>query len=167
MKERQESINQEGILPTYETLQIQLQVAQSERDVLKKELHESRESVREEIMMELLNELNSENNRYPLDNLYKNVSELNKIPRSDLIRVPPYAAMVSNEKNLLKAFERLGLKPFGVVGEKFELTPDRFEDFYLEGKPITEGETKIVEIISPGWEYKGKRISLPKVIVVD
>lgn len=167
MKERQKSINQEGVPPTYETLQSQLEIVQNERDALKKELREGRENMREEILTELFNELNSEYNRHPLDELYKNVSKLNEIPRSDLIRVPPYVAMVSNEKSLLKAFERIGLKPFGNVGEKFELTPEKCENFELEGLPIAEGETKTVEIVSPGWEYKGKRIFLPKVMVVD
>jgi len=67
----------------------------------------------------------------------------------------------------LRAFERLGLKAFGNIGETFELTPDKLDDFELIGAPIAQGETKTVEIVSPGWKYNDKIISLPKVSVVD
>ncbi len=67
----------------------------------------------------------------------------------------------------LRAFERLGLKSFGNIGETFELTPDKFDSFELQGLPIPQGETKTVEIVSPCWRYKDKLISLPKVRVVD
>lgn len=168
MSEHEKSPDPQSVTPPYETLRLQLEIAQNERASLRRELAGNRERIREEVIIEFLNAINSADARYTLDELYKSVSRLRQMSRDELRKLPaPFQGMAANERNLLLAFERFGLKPFGNIGETFEFTPDKFDDFDLEWPPITQGETKTVEIVSPGWKYNDNLIFLPKVRAVE
>jgi len=151
------------------TLEMQLRIAQAERDSLIQALKEKEEASEAEAIMEWVRQMNSEESRYALDEVFKNVNLVEAIRRTKEITKLPRGvpALIAAARNFFKMFEKIGLKQYGQVGAMIQLTDDLLDEYELEGLPFEPGEDRKVEVVGPGWQYHGETILLPRVRRID
>ncbi len=138
--------------------------------LLLKNLQENFETQLEESKTEeqekLLSLLNSEKYGYILDLLFSTKKGFSQM-RQKKIPVPMELKNVQTlTRRLSEFFEDFGIEPIRELNEELIITSNDTEKYQYEGSPFkNSGETKLVEIVSPGWQIADRDIILsnPKV----
>ncbi len=95
------------------------------------------------------------------ENLRRLRSEGFQVPH-EIESVPPCVRM------FMRALRSLGAEPIRTPGETLEITLEESEDYDYSGSDFADdvaasGERKRVQVLTPGWRYKGAVFSAPRV----
>jgi hypothetical protein len=150
-------------------LEMQLRIAQAERESLAQALREQEEASKVEALIEWIRQMNSAESRYALDEVFKNVALVEKLRRMQGITQLPRGipGLIAATRNFFKVFAKVGVTQYGEVGTTISLTDDVLDEYELDGPPFEPGQERKVEIVGPGWQHRGETILLPRVRRID
>lgn len=151
------------------TLEMQLRIAQAERASLAQALREQEETSMVEALIDWIRQMNSVESRYALDEVFKNVALVEELRRMKGIAQWPRGipGLIAATRNFFKVFAKFGVTQYGDVGTTISLTDDVLDEYELDGSSFEPGEERKVEIVGPGWQYRGETILLPRVRRID
>lgn len=148
-----------------EQLNLQLQIAQQENEFLRKEMARLKERTRDESVLAVFRELNSEYSRFAIDIFFNEYHRLRQLREQEPGEFSPQSNVImAAANNLLRILEEMGFEPYNTeeVGREFILTDEQSGDYQLEPRAEIGKEAK-VKVRGPGWKYKGEIISRPRI----
>ncbi|MEJ5350982.1 MAG: hypothetical protein WHS65_05260 [Melioribacteraceae bacterium] len=146
----------------YESLKSAVIINNNEIQKLKQESELIKKMYEEESVLKLLREINSSKNDFLLDriayleHLIMNKKNGNNLPEE-------FSALPIFISNFMQFIKELGIKKVNNIGERLKLEINNCGTYEYIGSPLEEGSSKDVEVIAPGWVYKDRVISKPKV----
>jgi hypothetical protein len=141
-----------------------LECTQTQIEMLENRLEEVREEAARDATVTFFQEMNSERAGNLLDQFVLSGRGLKKLRRSGFVFPPEAESIPASVRMFLQFLEERRIMPLAEVGTKLRISLKDSEQYDYQGSDFADGEeTKLVEVIRPGWEYQGVVISKPSV----
>ncbi len=141
-----------------------LECTQTQIEMLENRLEEVREEAARDATVTFFQEMNSERAGNLLDQFVLSGRGLKKLRRSGFVFPPEAESIPASVRMFLQFLEERRIMPLAEVGTQLRISLKDSEQYDYQGSDFADGEeTKLVEVIRPGWEYQGVVISKPSV----
>ena len=141
-----------------------LEFTRTQIELLEAGMEEMREEASNEAVVVFFQEMNSERAGRLLDQFAISDKGLKKLRRSGYDFPPEAESIPASVRMFVRFLGERDVKPMAELGERLAITLEDSDEYDYQGSDFADGEDeKLVEIVRPGWEYKGTVISKPSV----